>query len=353
MLGQVEIGPVGHAPQFTPPKGETELEVGRRLGIVGQLLFFVIPELEVFVPHSQGQQPLMAGVFPILEPLEVGARLAEEFELHLLEFAGAEGEIAGGDLVAEGLADLGDTEGHLLAGGALDIREIDEDALGRLGPQIQLVFRILGHALEGLEHQVEGPDIGEIPLAALRAADILFVDIGLHLLEAPAGGVDPGVLDELVGPVAGLAALAVHQRIGEVTDMAGCHPHLGVHQDGAVEAHIVRALLDKLLPPGPLDIVFQLHAQRTVIPCVGEAAVNIRAGIDEPPVFAQGHDLVHGFFTVVHAGRFLSCQYPLPCREAGICLFSLNRFARLVNAQCAIFRQNRPDFPLSRASGFL
>ena len=60
-----------------------------------------------------------------------------------------------------------------------------------------------------------------------------------------------------------------------------------------------------------------------------------------------------GFFTVVHAGRFLSCQYPLPCREAGICLFSLNRFARLVNAQCAIFRQNRPDFPLSRASGFL
>ena len=39
----------------------------------------------------------------------------EELHLHLLELARAEDEVAGGDLVAEGLADLGDAERRLLA----------------------------------------------------------------------------------------------------------------------------------------------------------------------------------------------------------------------------------------------
>ena len=41
----------------------------------------------------------------------------EVLHLHLLELAGAEDEVLRGDLVAEGLADLGDAEGRLLAGG--------------------------------------------------------------------------------------------------------------------------------------------------------------------------------------------------------------------------------------------
>ena len=39
----------------------------------------------------------------------------EELQLHLLEFAGAEREVARVDLVAEGLADLAHAERHLLA----------------------------------------------------------------------------------------------------------------------------------------------------------------------------------------------------------------------------------------------
>ena len=45
-------------------------------------------------------------VHPGLLPVLVGARLDEELDLHLLELAGAEDEVAGSDLVAERLADL-------------------------------------------------------------------------------------------------------------------------------------------------------------------------------------------------------------------------------------------------------
>src|ERR1022692_1505088 len=49
-----------------------------------------------------------------LVPLLVGARLDEEFHLHLLELAGAEDEVSRRDLVAERLADLADAERDLL-----------------------------------------------------------------------------------------------------------------------------------------------------------------------------------------------------------------------------------------------
>ena len=53
------------------------------------------------------------------------------------------------------------TEGDLLAGGALDILEVDKDALRGLRPEEDLIFGIFGYALIGLEHQVELADIGE------------------------------------------------------------------------------------------------------------------------------------------------------------------------------------------------
>ena len=81
---------------------------------------------------------------PIGEPFEVGAGLAEELQLHLLELAHAEDEVAGRDLVAEGFADLPYAEGHTLSGGALHVLEVDKDALRRLGAEIDGVCRILG-----------------------------------------------------------------------------------------------------------------------------------------------------------------------------------------------------------------
>ena len=45
------------------------------------------------------------------------------------------------------------------------------------GLKIYRILRILGNALEGLEHQVELTDIGEIMLAAGRTADVVLVDV--------------------------------------------------------------------------------------------------------------------------------------------------------------------------------
>ena len=173
MLGQVVVGAVGHAPQLAPAEGEQELEVRGGLGVEAQLLGVVVTQAEVLVLQSDAQQPVVAEGAPVVEPLQVGAGLAEELQLHLLELTDAEDEVARGDLVAEGLADLADAEGQLAAGGALGVHKVGEDALGRLRPQIHGVLGILGDALERLEHQVELADIGEVVLAAAGAGEVV------------------------------------------------------------------------------------------------------------------------------------------------------------------------------------
>ena len=239
----------------------------------------------------------MAERAPILEPFEVGAGLAEELQLHLLKLAHAEDKVAGGDLIAEGFADLADAGGDLLAGGAHHILEVDEYALRRLGAQIQFAYAVFVYALEGFEHQVKLADAGKILFAADGAFDIVLGDILLQLRVAPAvaGFLAVGkVLNQLIGAEARLAGLAVHQRIVEAAHMAGGHPHLAVHQDARVQTHIVLAFLDELLPPGALDVVFEFHAQRAVVPGVGQAAVNFGAGINKAARLAQRDQLVHG-----------------------------------------------------------
>src|SRR5699024_11993112 len=64
-------------------------------------LGLVVPQPEVLVLHPQAQQPLVAEIFPVGEPLQLRAGLAEELQFHLLKLPGAEGEVARGDLVAE------------------------------------------------------------------------------------------------------------------------------------------------------------------------------------------------------------------------------------------------------------
>ena len=250
----------------------------------------------------------MAERAPVVEPLKVGARLAEELELHLLELAHAEDEVARGDLVAEGLADLTDAERQLFARGALDIVEVDKDALRGLGTEVDGVLRVLGHALEGLEHEVKLADVGKVVLAAARAGDLMLLDELLHL--GLGEGVDglrqfktgPGapVLDDLVRAETLMALAAVHQRVGEAAEVTGGDPGLGIHQNGGVQTDVVGVLLHELLPPGALDVVLQLRAERTVVPGVGETAVDFAARENEAAVFAQRDDLVHRLFGVFH-----------------------------------------------------
>ena len=117
----------------------------------------------------------------------------------------------------------------------------------------------------------------------------------LGILPAVAGlGALGEVLNELVGAETGLTGLAVHQRIVEAADVAGSYPNLTVHQDRAVQTGVVGAFLHELLPPGLLDVVLELNAQRTVVPGVGQAAVDLGACEDEAAALAQGDQLVHG-----------------------------------------------------------
>ncbi|MBA7679889.1 hypothetical protein ES703_88194 [subsurface metagenome] len=75
-------------------------------------------------------------MLPALVPLFIGARLAEEFEFRLLEFACPEDKGLGRYLVAEAFADLGDSERYLDSRSVEHISEIGEDSLGGFGAKV-------------------------------------------------------------------------------------------------------------------------------------------------------------------------------------------------------------------------
>ena len=202
--------------------------------------------------------------------------------------------------------DLTDAEGHLAAGGAGHVLELNENTLCGLGTEVDGVGGILGNTDEGLEHQVELTDGSEVTAAAGGANDVLFLDVVHHLIVGPTGGVvlqavlEGVVLDELVGSVAGTADLAVHEGVGEAAQVARSNPGLGIHDDGGIQAYVVLALLNEFLPPSALDVVLELNAEGAVVPGVGETAVDLRAGEDEAAVFAKRDDFVHSLCGIIH-----------------------------------------------------
>ena len=192
----------------------------------------------------------------------------EELDLHHVEFADAEQEVAGIDLVAEPLAQLGDAEGQLARRGGQYVVEIDEDALGRLRAQVgkSTLFRNRTHL--GLEHEVEGPRLGQV--------------------RGPAGGTRiPG----LVGAPPSLALAAVHQGVDEGLLVTRILPGQRIHQDGAVEPLHVVPLIDVAPPPGVHDVVLQLDAHRAVIVQALQAAVDFRARVDDSAALAERDEL--------------------------------------------------------------
>src|SRR5262249_46983257 len=91
----------------------------------------------------------------------------EELHLHLLELAHPEEEVAGRDLVSEGLADLRDAERRPAARELQDVLEVDKDALRGLRPQVRQRGRILEGADVRLEHEVELARLGQVALREL------------------------------------------------------------------------------------------------------------------------------------------------------------------------------------------
>ncbi len=224
--------------------------------------------------------PLHAPLAPALEPLGVGAGLHEELHLHLLELAGPEDEVAGGDLVPERLADLGDAERNALPRALQHVEVVDVDALRRLRPQVDHRRLLLDRPHERLEHEVEHPRLGQRPPAAADGA--LRVGLAGRALDA-----------RVVRAEAVLAVPAVDQRVGEAGDVAGRLPDPRVHQDRGIEALDVVPRVDHGVPPAVLDVLLELDAERAVVPHRAEASVDLRGLEDEAAALAEGDQLVH------------------------------------------------------------
>ena len=142
MLREVEVGAAVYALHLLEAERHVELDVGSGVGVVSQLL--VVVEAVVLGAEAQSLVPLHAQLLPLLEVLELGARLYEELHLHLLELAHTEDELACYDLVAERLADLCDAERNLHTACLLHVKVVDEDALCCLRAEVYLV-RAVGY----------------------------------------------------------------------------------------------------------------------------------------------------------------------------------------------------------------
>ena len=102
VLAEVVIAAGGDAPELLHAERILKHDVGRALRVEGELLLFVRVERKFRRGETDGDEPLAAPFDPLLVALgPIGVLVDEIFHLHLLEFAGAEDEVARGDFVAE------------------------------------------------------------------------------------------------------------------------------------------------------------------------------------------------------------------------------------------------------------
>src|SRR5690606_30977337 len=110
VLLEVEVGAIRDAFELALPEREAVFDVGARGRVMRELGALVLPQREVLRANPQRDVPLIAAVAPIAVPIGRLLGPAEELDLHLLELAASEREVARVDLVAERLADLPDAE---------------------------------------------------------------------------------------------------------------------------------------------------------------------------------------------------------------------------------------------------
>ena len=139
----------------------------------------------------------------------------------MLKLADTENKVAGGNFVSERFTYLRHAERYFFTGGAGNVLKVYKNALRGLGAEVKGRCAVLGYALKGLEHKVKLAYIGKIVAAAVGAGNALILNILHHFLVAHGGGVIVKavlgyiVFNKLIRSVAGLAALAVHKRVGK------------------------------------------------------------------------------------------------------------------------------------------
>src|SRR4029453_14927448 len=157
MLRQIVVGAIRHTFDFLAAEREIVFDVVSAFGIKRALLIRYVKEVQVCARYADVLIKLQALFFPVLEQLHSLLRSAKIFQLHLLELAGSECEIAGIDLIPESLPDLRDAEWQLLAGHFENVLELNEDRLCGFRPQICDRAFFGSRANMRLEHQIELP----------------------------------------------------------------------------------------------------------------------------------------------------------------------------------------------------
>ena len=270
MRGQVKIPTSRNPFQLRPAKRKLVFDVEGPARVVRELVLAVGSQAQVIGLDPEPLIPDETLLLPVLEPLHLVGGRHEVLEFHLLELAQAKDGVAWRDLVAERLADLRDAEGRAHPRRVEDIGKVHEDPLGCLGSQVDLRARVLHRPGEGLEHQVELPRFGEF-------AAVLLVARPTHLVGAEALVTFP----------------ALQQWVGEVLDVTGRHPDLGVHENAGVDAHDVVAQLDHAAPPGAFDVVAQRHSQGAEVVHALDATVDLARLIKEAAALREGDELLH------------------------------------------------------------
>ena len=164
MPGEIEIRPIVNPLDLPPPERKLIFNVVCVPRVMRQLTGIMTVKVHLLFLHPERLKPPKTFLFPVLEPLLVGARRDEELHLHLLEFPRPEEEILRVDLVPERLPYLGDAERGALARRGLHVQKIYEYPLRRLRAEVHYGGGILQGADKRLKHQVEPPRIREFPV---------------------------------------------------------------------------------------------------------------------------------------------------------------------------------------------
>src|SRR5262245_5234031 len=105
-------------------------------GIVGQFLLALFAWPQVVGLDAELGVPRLADIAPVFVPFHRFAGMAEELDLHLLEFAAAECVVAMVDFVSKCLANLRYSKGQLEARAVENVAAVGEDSLGSFGAEI-------------------------------------------------------------------------------------------------------------------------------------------------------------------------------------------------------------------------
>ena len=278
VLFEIVVGPVGDAFELLRAKGKFVQEVISPLGIESPVFIRNIQHGDFIPGDADRLIPGQAVGEPLFEPFFSFRRADEKFDLHLFEFAGAEGEVARINLVSEGFSDLGDTEGEFFAGDFENVFELDKHGLGGFRAEVGEVTVVLNGSDVGFEHQIKLAGFGQFAATG--------IDHFAGLLGAGGGG-------DLVGAEATLAGFAIHHGVGEGGFVTAGLPDGTAHENGPVHADDVVPALGHRLPPVVLEVAFEFGSQGAVVPGSVQSAIDLGRLKDEAPAFAEGHDFFH------------------------------------------------------------